>query len=195
MDCSSASPLALTSLTITQAAGVLNNNGVIAYPTEAVWGLGCDPFSATAVSRILAMKRRKPSMGLILIAADIKQLSPFLSGLSQSQLEQLKAHWPGPQTWLVPNNLVAPPWVTGERDTLAVRVTDHPVAAALCRTFGGPLVSTSANPHGFFPAKSLLKVNLYFRKQLDYVVPGLLGKSEKPTPIKNLITGETIRLG
>lgn len=182
-------------LAITQATGVLNTGGVIAYPTEAVWGLGCDPFSEHAVSRLLAMKHRQLGMGLILIAADIKQLYPFLSGLSQPQVQQLEDSWPGPQTWLVPNNFVAPPWVTGGRDTLALRVTDHPIARALCRTFGGPLISTSANPHGFSPAKSLLKVNLYFRTQLDYVVPGLLGKSEKPTPIKHLITGENIRSG
>ncbi len=185
----------ISSLAITQASGVLNNNGVIAYPTEAVWGLGCDPFSERAVSRLLAMKRRQFGMGLILVAAEIKQLFPFLAGLSQSRLDQLKASWPGPQTWLVPNNFVAPPWITGGRDTLAIRVTDHPVAAELCRSFGGPLVSTSANPHGFPPAKSRLKVNLYFRNQLDYVMPGLLGSSGKPTSIKHLITGETIRSG
>lgn len=180
-------------LAITQATEALNTGGVIAYPTEAVWGLGCNPFSERSVSQLLAMKRRQCGMGLILIASDIKQLYPFLSGLSKLQLEQLEASWPGPQTWLVPNNFVAPPWITGGRDTLALRVTDHLVAAELCKSFGGPLVSTSANPHGFPPAKSRLKVNLYFRTQLDYVVPGLLGKSGKPTPIKHLITGETVR--
>lgn len=176
-----------------QATAVLNGSGVVAYPTEAVWGLGCNPFSETAVERILAIKRRRRGMGLILIAADIEQLHPFLSGLSAKQVAVLDDSWPGPQTWLVPNNHVAPPWITGGRDTLALRVTDHPIATALCRAFGGPLVSTSANPHGFPPAKSLLKVNLYFRTKLDYLVPGLLGKSHKPTPIKHLITGEVLR--
>jgi L-threonylcarbamoyladenylate synthase len=180
-------------LRISQASGVLHAGGVIAYPTEAVWGLGCDPFSELAVSRILVMKRRRRGMGLILIAADIQQLCPFLSGLTSSQREELNASWPGPQTWLVPNNHVAPTWITGGRDTLALRVTDHPVAAALCCAFGGPLVSTSANPHRLPPAKTQLKVNLYFRSQLDYVVPGLLGKSNKPTSIKHLVTGETLR--
>ena len=180
-------------LAISQATAVLNHSGVVAYPTEAVWGLGCDPFSERAVEQILAMKRRQRGMGLILIAADIAQVQPFLSGLSSDQRKILETSWPGPETWLVPNNHVAPPWITGGRDTLAIRVTDHPVAAALCHSFGGPLVSTSANPHGFPPAKSLLKVNLYFRKQLDYIVPGLLGKSDRPTTIKHLMTGETIR--
>lgn len=180
---------------IAQAAAVLNSSGVVAYPTEAVWGLGCDPFCATAVERILVMKHRAQGKGLILIAASIQQFQPFLAGLLPKYRDQLDASWPGAQTWLVPNNHVAPPWVTGGRDTLALRVTDHPVAAALCHKFGGPLVSTSANPHGLPPAKSVLKVKLYFRDKLDYLVPGLLGKSNKPTPIKHLITGETIRLG
>lgn len=176
-----------------QATAVFNRSGVVAYPTEAVWGLGCDPFSEPAVERILAMKRRRRGMGLILIAADIQQLHPFLSGLSLKQLAILKETWPGPQTWLIPSNGVAPPWITGGRDTLALRVTDHPVAASLCRAFGGPLVSTSANPHGFPPAKTPLKVNLYFRAQLDYLVPGSLGRHDKPTPIKHLITGQILR--
>jgi L-threonylcarbamoyladenylate synthase len=180
-------------LVIKQAAAVLNGGGVVAYPTEAVWGLGCNPFSERTVQRILTMKRRRCGMGLILIAANIEQLYPFLSELSAEQRAMLDNTWPGPQTWLVPNNNIAPPWITGGQDTLALRVTGHPVAAALCRSFGGPLVSTSANPHSFPPAKSLLKINLYFRNQLDYVVPGLLGMSDNPTPIKHLITGETLR--
>lgn len=180
-------------LSIMQAIAILNGSGVVAYPTEAVWGLGCNPFSETAVERILSMKRRRRGMGLILIAADIEQLYPFLSGLSARQFVVLEESWPGPQTWLVPNNHVAPPWITGGHDTLALRVTDHPVAAGLCRAFGGPLVSTSANPHGLPPAKSLLKVNLYFRTDLDFLVPGLLGKRANPTPIKHLITGEDVR--
>lgn len=182
-------------LNITQAAAVLNHSGVIAYPTEAVWGLGCDPFCESAVERILAMKRRSRGMGLILIASSIDQLAPFLMGLPTKYREQLIASWPGPQTWLVPNNQVAPNWITGGRETLALRVTDHPIATALCRAYGGPLVSTSANPHGLPPAKSSLKVNLYFRNQIDYLVSGSLGKRPSPTPIKHLLTGETLRQG
>lgn len=180
-------------LRIAQASGVLHASGVIAYPTEAVWGLGCDPFSEWAVSRILSMKRRRVDMGLILIASEMRQLRPYLSGLTAAQIDTLNTSWPGPQTWLVPDNGVAPAWITGGRDTLALRVTDHPLAAALCRAYGGPLVSTSANPHGLPPAKSLLKVHLYFRDKLDYVVPGVLGKDTRPTAIKHLVTGETVR--
>ncbi len=165
----------------------------MAYPTEAVWGLGCDPFSEAAVMRLLALKKRRRDMGLIVIAASMAQLEPFLAGMPASDRQLLEASWPGPQTWLVPNNGYAPTWVTGGRETLALRVTSHPVAAALCRAYGGGLISTSANPHGFRPAVSLLKLNLYFYGQLDYVLPGSLGGLISPTPIKNLKTGEVIR--
>ncbi|MFT6300262.1 MAG: L-threonylcarbamoyladenylate synthase, partial [Saprospiraceae bacterium] len=137
---------ACSSAQIKAAAAVLNANGVIAYPTEAVWGLGCNPFSESAVERILGMKLRRRGMGLILIAKDIEQCFPFLTNLSSQELDRLQESWPGPQTWLVPNNNVAPSWITGDNNTLALRVTNHPVAAALCAEFDGPLVSTSANP-------------------------------------------------
>ena len=145
--------------------------------------------------RILGMKLRRRGMGLILIAKDIEQCFPFLTNLSSQELDRLQESWPGPQTWLVPNNNVAPSWITGDNNTLALRVTNHPVAAALCAEFDGPLVSTSANPHGCPPAKSISKLNTYFCTQLDYIVPGMLGKSHNPTPIKCLKTGEILRRG
>ncbi|WP_461481002.1 L-threonylcarbamoyladenylate synthase [Porticoccus sp.] len=185
----------LPSLHIARAVSVLCRGGVIAYPTEAVWGLGCDPFNQQAVSRLLALKRRRREMGLIMIAASMEQFEPFLAGLPPVHRRQLQDSWPGPQTWLVPNNGRAPCWVSGGRDTLALRVTDHPVAAALCRAFGGPLVSTSANPHGRPPAGSRLKVELYFHGLIDVVVPGSLGGLPKPTPIKHLVSGELVRSG
>ncbi|WP_461520281.1 L-threonylcarbamoyladenylate synthase [Porticoccus sp.] len=183
----------LPSLHIAKAIVALREGGVIAYPTEAVWGLGCDPFNQHAVNRVLGIKGRRRDMGLIMVAASIEQFEPFLVGLSAKHRQVLQDSWPGPQTWLVPNNGYAPCWISGGRDTLALRVTDHPVAAALSSAFGGPLVSTSANPHGRPPASSRLKIELYFHKLIDVVVPGSLGGLQKPTPIKNLITGEQVR--
>ena len=180
---------------IQRAAQTLHRGGVIAYPTEAVWGLGCDPFCQPAVDRILAMKRRERTMGLILIASAIEQLEPYLVGLDAAQRQQLADSWPGPNTWLIPNNGVAPEWITGGRATLAARVTNHPLSAALCKAFGGPLVSTSANPHGLPPARSAMKLNCYFYGMVDDCLPGLVGQSAKPSTIRNLLSGETIRPG
>ncbi|MGS2723408.1 L-threonylcarbamoyladenylate synthase [Porticoccus sp. GXU_MW_L64] len=175
------------------AAAALRSGGVIAYPTEAVYGLGCDPDNQSACETILALKQRDKSMGMILIASRIEQLEFFLIGLSDQQRNTLAASWPGPVTWLIPNNGQAPDWVTGGRETLAVRVTDHPGATALCDAFGGPLTSTSANPHGKPPALTADQVADYFAEGLSAIVDGPLGQQAKPTEIRDLATGAIIR--
>lgn len=176
-----------------EAARLLHRGGVVACPTEALWGLSCDPYHEAAVERILQLKNRERGMGLILIAASIEQLGPYLKNLTEAQLSILRDSWPGPYTWLVPDNGIAPPWVTGGRCTLALRVTDHPVAAALCEVFGGPLVSTSANPHGLPAATTAVQVKSYFNDRLDAVLPGAVGENRRATSIRDLATGAIIR--
>lgn len=177
------------------AANLLRQGAVVAYPTEAVWGLGCDPLNNAAVQRLLDLKGRSQSKGLILIADNISALQPFLRNIEPDQLNLLKNGWPGPRTWLVPDNGVAPEWITGGSGLLALRVTAHPVAAALCRVFGGPLVSTSANPQGLPPAANALKVRCYFKGQLDAIAAGSVGQEKKPTEIRELQTGRIVRAG
>jgi L-threonylcarbamoyladenylate synthase len=183
-----------TTFRIPLAVSALRAGGIIAYPTEAVWGMGCDPFCEEAVERLLEIKQRDWRKGLILVAADMAQLEPYLQGLDENHLQTLMASWPGPNTWLVPNNGTAPDWITGGRDTLAVRVTAHPVVAALCKHFGGALVSTSANTAGRPPARRLFDVRRYFGRQLDAIVPGALGGLQNPTQIRDVITGKICRL-
>ncbi len=179
---------------LNQALRALRGGGVIAYPTEAVWGLGCDPFNATAIERLLELKRRPMHKGLILVAADMGQIKPLLQGLSKAQLAQLEASWPGPVTWLIPDpNGWAPEGVRGRHSSVAVRVSAHPVVRALCAAFGGPIVSTSANRSAAAPARSKLKVSTYFGSGLDYVVPGQLGDLGRPTQICDLGTNQLIR--
>ena len=132
-------------LRIQRAAQLLHTGGVIAYPTEAVWGLGADPFNSAAVDRLLALKQRSIDKGLIIVAANIEQLESYLLTLSSQQREQLETSWPGPITWLVPNNNMFPPWICGRYTKVALRVSRHPVVQSLCLAFGGPIVSTSAN--------------------------------------------------
>jgi L-threonylcarbamoyladenylate synthase len=177
------------------AAHMVRAGGVIAYPAEGVWGLGCDPANAAAVQRVLDLKRRDVAKGLILVAADIGQLEPYLRGLDTAQLNRLRAGWPGPLTWLVPHNGTAPPWIRGRHASVALRVSAHPLVAALCRAFGGPIVSTSANPGGRRAATSALQVRHYFPAQLDYVVCGALGGQHGPTPIRDLVSDKIMRAG
>lgn len=175
------------------AVRAIRSGGIIAYPTEAVYGLGCDPYHEQAVRRLLALKRRPARKGLILIAADFAQLEPFLQPLSPFDRTQLAATWPGPHTWLIPARPTTPSWLRGQHDTLAVRVTAHPLAAALCRACGYPLVSTSANLSGRPPARSALAVRRQLGRQLDYILAGLVGGAAQPTTIRDLRTGLRIR--
>lgn len=177
------------------AARILAGGGVVAYPTEGVFGLGCDPQNAAAVLRVLAIKDRPVEKGLILIASDRAQLSGYVC--PDPVMEQrIAATWPGPVTWLLPAGPLARPWLTGGGALLAVRVSDHPVAAALCRTFGAPIVSTSANLSGRRVAKSALAVRKALRSRgLDYLVPGLTGKQSGPTEIRDGRSGAVLRSG
>ena len=177
---------------IQQVAQKIRQGAVIAYPTEAVWGLGCDPFNATAVARLLALKDRPAHKGLILIAADIEQFDWLLEGLTDDEMAQLKQCWPGPHTWLVPHYNRVPEWISGEHNTVAIRVSAHPLVARLCAVTG-PLVSTSANPSVFSPAKSRLRIEQYFRGQLDAVLNGELGQQTKPSTIRDLRSGQVLR--
>jgi len=175
------------------ARRALLEGGVIACPTEAVWGLSCDPDNEWAVEYLLALKARPASKGLILVAHDMDQLDFLLTGFSAELLDALSASWPGPSTWLVPHRGRVPDWICGEHDTVAVRVSDHPVVGALCAAWGGPLVSTSANPAGAQPAREAWQVRRYFRDSLDYIVPGATGSAGRPTIIRDLLSGQIIR--
>jgi L-threonylcarbamoyladenylate synthase len=177
------------------AVRVLRQGGIIAYPTEAVYGLGCDPWNEAAVRRILAIKGRRWTKGLILVGADPSQLLPLLAPLTPGQRERLLAAWPGPVTWLVPAARDVPPWLRGMHPTLAVRVSAHPVAAGLCRLFGRPIVSTSANRSGRAPARQAHVVRRMFGTGIDHIVHGPLGTLRRPTQVRDLLTDTVVRPG
>jgi L-threonylcarbamoyladenylate synthase len=180
-----------------QTTRIIERGGIIAYPTEAVFGLGCDPLNPDAVLNLLALKRRPIGKGLVLIASTMEQLKPFIAQLDAKQQSTLETSWPGPVTWLVPARPETPVWLKGHHDTIAIRVTNHPIAAALCQTVGHALVSTSANRSGLRPARSPLQVRNYFSKQgnqkIDLIVAGPLGNEAKPSVIKDLVTGKIVR--
>lgn len=175
------------------AVAALHAGGVIAYPTEGVWGLGCDPDNDAAVERLLRLKRRDPAKGLILIAASIEQFTPWLEGLAPELHARLIASWPGPNTWLVPDNGRTLGRVRGEHDCVALRVSNHPGVVALCQAFGGPLVSTSANRANAPSAMSAEEVQAFFGTALDAIVDGELGGLNQPSTIRDLVSGEVLR--
>jgi L-threonylcarbamoyladenylate synthase len=147
------------------------------------------------VQRIFALKQRDTAKGLILIASDISQLLPFMAPLPDAIMQKLKASWPGPVTWVVPAATTLPFWLSGGRDTLAVRVTAHPMAAALCSALGMALVSTSANRSGQAPARTPLAVRAQFGAGVDRILPGAVGGLDKPTEIREALSSKVLRAG
>jgi L-threonylcarbamoyladenylate synthase len=178
---------------VQQAADILKQGGVIAYPTEAVFGLGCDPSNEDAIRHILELKGRNVDKGLILIAASYTQLLPYISELKQEIQKEMQASWPGPVTWLVPAKETVSNSLRGAHTTLAIRVSDHPLVQELCNCFGGALVSTSANPAGCEPARTVKEVKKYFEDSLDYILEGETGGLDKPTEIRDALTNKIIR--
>ena len=182
-------------LTVRQGAQCLMEGGVIAYPTEAVYGLGCDPENQDAVLRILELKSRPASAGLILIADRLERFAPYIGAVSASTREQAMSTWPGPVTWLFPRAPGVPDYLAGVHETIALRLTAHHGCRALCEAFGGPIVSTSANPSMKEPARSAEQVEAYFGEQLSGILEGSLGNSDQPSEIRDLATGRVIRAG
>jgi L-threonylcarbamoyladenylate synthase len=186
--------MAVMPLKLEIARSQLRAGGVIAYPTEGVWGLGCDPFDKTAVSKLLAIKGRAETKGLILVAASIEQFDDYLEGLEPALRAKLKCSWPGHITWLVPDNGFTPNWIKGKNQYVALRVSAYQPVVDLCLAFGGPIVSSSANISGH----PTVKWPWQLRRQLpslDYCMNGPLGLAGKPSEIRELISGKVLRGG
>ncbi|MFD2165825.1 L-threonylcarbamoyladenylate synthase [Thalassotalea euphylliae] len=170
--------------------------GVIAYPTEAVFGLGCDPDNEQAVQKILDIKQRPIEKGLILLAANYSQLLPYIDDLKipQDKRFSVLSRWPDGITQVLPCTPTTPKWLTGQFDTLAVRVTSQPDVVALCNELGKPIVSTSANLTGEPPAKTWQEVEQYLSQQVDFVIKGQTLGFDQPSKIIDGLTGEVFRI-
>lgn len=175
---------------IQRAGRIIRSGGIVAYPTEGVFGLGCLPDDADAVIRILSIKKRSPAAGLVLIASRIEQLEGWAELTEAASLESTLQR---PVTWIVPASINVPYWIKGEHRDLAVRITAHPVAAALCDVADSPLVSTSANVAGSAPARSAFVLRRRFGRLVDCIVPGQCGPATGSSEIRDLKSGKVIR--
>ena len=175
---------------VEEARRLLKQGIIIAYPTESVYGLGCDPFNKRAVEKILTLKQRDVSKGLILLIADWSQLSPLISAIPEGALDQVKKTWPGPVTWIFPKSTIIPDWVSGDHSGVAIRMSAHPVARQLCLDM--PVISTSANLSGHEPAIDIDGVCTQFPRGIDILLAGDLG-GNKPSAIYELLNGRRLR--
>lgn len=177
-----------------RAAQCLRRGGIIAYPTEAVFGLGCDPQNIEAIQGLLALKQRAWQKGLILIAANFEQLTPYVQPLEPALLQQLQRAWAKDVvTWLVPAKPEVSFWLRGTSEKIAVRVTRHPEAAALCQQFGGAIISTSANRAGQTALRTALQVRAEFGNAVDEIIFGAVGQRSRPSEIRDALTGQILR--
>jgi L-threonylcarbamoyladenylate synthase len=167
--------------------------GIIAYPTEAVYGLGCDPLNPQAVMKLLQIKQRQIEKGLILIASDQAQLAPFILPPTPDIQARLDASWPGPVTWLLEPRDQVPIWLIGDHTHIAVRVSAHPLVRQICDVLGHALVSTSSNISQRAPARNALSTRRIFGDQIDMIIAGPTGSQQNPTEIRHSATLDTVR--
>ena len=173
----------------------LTQGEVILYPTEAVYGLGCDPDNQQAVDALLAIKQRPVEKGLILIADNYGQLLKYVDDakIPMDKRADIFSSWPAAITWVMPASKNTPKWLTGQFDTIAVRVTNHPTVKRLCQEFGKPLVSTSANVTGQETVISIEQAKAQFAEQVGFYVDEPLGSNTQPSTIKDAMTGKIFR--
>lgn len=178
---------------ISAACQHLKAGGIIAYPTEGVFGLGCDPNNERAIESLLNIKHRDIAKGFILIASDQSQLSPFIAQLSTDIETKLHNSWPGPVTWILPCSSTAPDGVTGGKPTIATRVTAHKIASSLCAEYQSAIISTSANISGEPACTTAQQVDEIFSHRIDYILDHEVGTLKGPTPIFDGLTGDQLR--
>ena len=179
----------------------LKQGKVIAYPTESMYGFGCDPFNINAVTKLLRIKQRHIKKGFILIGANFQQLESLVQPIDYNALNQVFSTWPGPFTWVFPASSEVPEWIRGANHGVAVRVTNHPIAKSLCEQFRQPIISTSANQEGFPPARDEHTLRMTLKKvsdsnsTIDYIVSGKIGDATKASEIRDAVTGKVLRKG
>ena len=171
---------------------MLLRGGTIAYPTESIYGLGCDPKNKDAVNKLLMIKNRSLDMGLILLGSSTRGIDSWLK-ISNQQKQTLLMPTKKPTTYLVPVTHKAPRWIIGKHSSLALRISTMPIIKTLNEILGCPIVSTSANSHGKQPLQTKEQVQKEFSEVLDYIVEGDCGRFIKPSTIIDIVTGKEIR--
>ncbi len=171
-----------------------SSGGVLAYPTEGVFGLGCDPDNEAATLKICELKQREVAKGVILISDQFERVAKYVdqAAIPPEVLEKIFASWPGPVTWLLPKSDKAPKWVTGDHAMIAIRVSANKTVKHLCELFGSAMVSTSANLAGQPSAMTYQEVKSIFADTV-YCVEGETDGRTKPSDIFNSLTGEQVR--
>lgn len=179
---------------ISLAVKALQQGGVIIYPTEAVYGIGCDPYNEKAVQKLLAIKQRSVEHGLILLIDNWRNIMPLINLDYELDFVAIENNPVKNITWLFPASNQVPSWITGKHDQVAIRSPDHHLAKKICAAFKGPIVSTSANITGKPACTSYTAViNNFNDLRIDYIVDSPVGSYQQPSTIIDYLTREVIR--
>ena len=170
----------------------VSRGAVFGYPTDTIWGFGCHPLMAQSVAHILQIKNRSPEKGLILLSSQLEYCADYVDA-DTDQLRPARDPLKQPTTWLVPASQICPPWIRGNFPTVAIRITNHPLLQYLCDRLEAPIVSTSANRTGCATVRNQLQMRRQFGDRLDYIVTGFTTGSGKPSEIKSLASGTSLR--
>lgn len=178
---------------IESAAAIIQSGGILVYPTEGVYGIGCDYRNQTAVLKLLHLKQRSVKQGLVLIASHIEHILPLIQPTEREHLARALKTWPGHATWVFPKSELAPQWITGDHESIAVRVSDHPTVKRLCDTLGQALVSTSANLSGQNTPTSCQALQKLWEQEVNYYLDLPLGGAKQPSTISMAADGQQLR--
>ena len=181
------SPWALNRL-----AQAISSGAVIGYPTDTIWGFGCDPLNYASVARILQIKNRGADKGLILLSSSLEYCLPYID-IEPGDRDLLLAPVTRPTTWLVNASGHCPWWIRGRFPTVAIRICEHPLLRELCGRTESPLVSTSANRAGRATVRNSLQMRRQFADELDCIVTGFATGGASASEIKSLASGKTLR--
>ena len=174
------------------ASNLLHDGEIIIYPTESIYGIGCDPWNESSVNKIYEIKNRPSNKPMIIVGSDIAQIEKLVDvrSLNRSVIDS----WPGHSTWLIPSDKNCPPWLKDAITAkVAIRISEHETVKKLCIDFGKPLISTSANLSEVLPSKDKAEIEKIFSSSIEYIVEGSLGGSESPSIIRDMLTGEIVR--
>ena len=180
---------------VEQTVDIIKSGGLIAYPTESIYGLGCDPFNQQAVLRLLKLKNRPPEKGLILVASNLNQLLPLILPKHPDDLARALKTWPGHHSWIFPKSPMVPSVISGRYDSIAIRLSKHPVIKQICDGLNHALVSTSANLTNQDDLKSITDIRLAFGDKIQLYIDAAIGIDNKASTIIDAHTLEVIRQG
>lgn len=167
---------------ITQVVDCLRQGGVIIYPTDTTYGIGCDIFNRKGIKKIFQIKQRDSRKPFSFICSDLAEISNYAQ-VSNFAFKIMKRHLPGPYTFVLDATKIVPDSLSTKQKTVGVRIPDNKICQEIVKLLGHPLVTTSANSSGDETPQDPQEINASFGRMVDIVIDGGISLSEASTVI------------